>query len=458
MRPVLKVVSLVAILLLIWSALFAPTFQYPFHWDDLHLIRPYTGSELLSAFHGVLDPDKIETPGLRPVSILLYNLQGSLLGENIVLQRIFLLALMGVLLCSVGILLLELRLHFIQIAIVFALFVSSRVFASLVLWISLSPVILAYIFIVLTVFSFVLWIKRQRAVFFVAMLACAIVATFNREEAYTLPVVLPLLWLISSPDRAHRREVFAAAASLFVIVCFHYWLWHFLIPEALSPRFTFGAAKMFLRAIAASWLPGGYTMIGGTDKLIGLLWVGFLIALIVIFLRTSRLGTRWQFLGVCCVGIMLSLPAIGVARPFGIALPTLAFMTAVSIAILEVYDQIQFRQWQRYAFLGTVMLGLAVGIGGGVRRSLYVAESLQQNCAVRAERDGEFLFNLFKQPATIPEERRQAGLARLSALGIKSGEDVKNLRQDLKENPGRYQGNGTDRQALFRSKYEYLSF
>jgi hypothetical protein len=458
MRPVLKVVGLVGLLLLIWSALFVPTFRYPFHWDDFHLIRPYTGSELLSVFHGVLDPDKIETPGLRPVSTLLYNFQGSLLGDNIVLQRIFLLVLMAVLLCLVGLLLLELGLHFIQIAIVFALFVFSRVFASLVLWISLSHLILAYIFIVLTTYFFVLWMKRQRGVFFAAMLACAIVATFNREETYTLPVVLPLLWLISSSDRANWPKVLLAAVSLFVIVCFHYWLWHFLIPEALSPRFTLGAAKMLLRAIAASWLPGGYTMIGRADKLTGLLWVGFLIAFVLIFLTTSRPHIRWQFLGVCCTGIILSLPAIGVARAFGIALPTLAFMTALSIAIVEVYHQIQVRQWRRYLFLGTVLLGLALGVAGGVRRSFYVAESLQQNCAVRAERDGEFLFNLLEQPATIPEKRRQAGLARLSALGIKSGEDMKNLRQDLKENPGRYQGNATDRQALFRSKYKYLSF
>jgi len=458
MRTVFKVAALVGILLFIWSALFAPTFRYPFFWDDFHLIRPYSGSELVSVFHGVVDPDKIETPGLRPVSTFLYNFQGSLFGENVVLQRIFLFALMGVLLCAVGILFLELGLRFVQIAIVFALFIFSRAFASLVLWISLSHLILAYIFIVLTAYFFVLWIKRRRRTFFIVMLAFAIVATFNREETYTLPVVLPLLWLISSPDRARWREVLLAAVSLLVIACFHYWLWHFLVPEALSPRFTLGAVAGFLKAVAASSVPGGFTMIGWTDQLIGLLWAAFLIALIVIFLRTSRSRTRWQFLGLCGVGIILCLPALGVARAFGVALPTLAFMSAVSIAVVEVCQKSQFRQWRRYVFLGTVMVGLALGIGAGVRRSFYVSESLQQNCAARAERDGEFVFDLYKRPATIPEERRQAAIARLSALGIKSGEDVKNLKRDLKENPGRYPRNGEDRQVLFRSKYEYLSF
>ena len=458
MRPAFKVVGFVVILLLIWSALFASTFRYPFFWDDFHLIRPYSASELQSVFHGVVDPDKIETPGLRPISTFLYNFQGSFLGENIVLQRIFMLALMGVLLCAVGILLLELGLRLIQIAIVLALFVFSRVFASLVLWISLSHIILAYIFIVLTAYFFVLWVKGRRGIFCVAMLMLAAMATFNREEAYTLPVVLPLLWLISSPDRAHRREVLLAAVSVFVIVSFHYWLWHFLIPEALSPRFDLDAVGTLLKAIAASWLPGGFTMIGPTDQIIGFLWVAFLIGLIVIFLRTSRPLVRWQFLGTCCVGILLSLPAIGKGRAFGISLPTLAFMAAVSIALIEVCQESQFREVRRYAFLGTVMVSLALGIGAGVRRSFYVSESLQENCAARAMRDGEFVFDLYKRPATIPEERRQAAIARLSALGIKSGEDVKNLKRDLKENPGRYQQNGEDRQVLFRSKYEYLSF
>ena len=456
MRPVFKVVGLVVLFLLIWSALFASTLRYPFYWDDFHLIRPYTGSELLSVFHGVVDPDKIETPGLRPISTFLYNFQGSLFGENIVLQRIFMLALMGVFLCAFAILLLELGLRLIQVSIVLALFIFARVFASVVLWISLSHIILAYVFIVLTAYFFLLWLKRRRLIFFVAMLVAAILATFNREEAYSLPIVLPLLWLISSPDRAQSRSVLLAAVSLFVIVCCHYALWHFMIPEALSPRFTLQAAGTFLKAMAASSLPGGFTMIGPTDQMIGFLWVVSLIALIITFLRISRPHVRWQFLGTCCIGILLSLPAIGKGRAFGISLPTLAFMTAVSIAIAEVYRNLSSHEAQRRAFLGAVILALAIGIGGGVRRSEYVAESLQQNCAVRAERDGEFLFDLFQRPATIPEERRQAGIARLSALGIRSKEDASNLQRELKENHGRYERK--DQLLLFQSKYEYLSF
>jgi hypothetical protein len=458
----MKAVLLIGILLLIWSAFAAPTFQYPFHWDDFHLIRHYSGPELVSVLHGVVDPDQLETPGLRPFSTLLYNVQGSLFGENIFWHRAFMIVMIGLFLSAVGILLLELGLHLYQVALVFALFVSSRLFASLVLWISLSHLLFAYIFIVLTAYFFLLWVKRQRRVFFFLMLASVLVATFTREEAYTLPVALPLLWWISSTDRTHWREAMVAAVSIFVIVCFHYWLWHFLIPDALSPQFNLTAAKRFLTAITASCLPGGYTRVGPEDKVLGFLWIGFLLGLVLLFLGLSRRNVRWQFAGVCCLGILLCLPALGVARAFGIALPILAFMTAISIALGEVYRQIRssesFREWQRYAFVGIVVLGLSVGIVGGLRRSTYVAESLQQNCAVRAERDGEFLFDLFKRPATIPEERRRAGLARLSALGIRPADDVRQLKKDLKENPGRYRQNSQRHEGLFLPKYEYLSF
>jgi hypothetical protein len=290
------------------------------------------------------------------------------------------------------------------------------------------------------------------------MLLSATVATFIREESYTLPLALPLIWLISTPDRTRWRQVLAASLSLLVIFAFHYWLWHFLIPNALSPQFTLTAANKLLRAMASSCLPGGYTMIGVADKLIGFFWVGFLVGLLGIFLVASRPSSRWQVLGICCLGALLSLPALGIARPFGIALPTLAFLTAVPIALAQIYYHVLSGRWQRYAVIGFTALGLALGVVGGIHRSMYVAESLRQNCAVRAERDGEFLFDILDHPATIPKSRREAGLLRLAGLGIKSAEDVKSLRRDLRENRSRYKQTGKDRQGLFLPKYEYLSF
>ncbi len=445
-----------------WSALFASTFRFPFFWDDFHLIRPYSGREIRSAFHAVIDPDKIETPGLRPCSILLYNFQGTLFGDNVVAHRVFMVVLMGIFMIAAGMLLLEVGINFLQLATVFALFVFSRVFASLVLWISLSHLIMAYLWIALTAYFFVLWTKHGRWFFFLSTLVFATLATFTREETYTLPVVLPLLWSISFYDPSQRRRVIVGALSIFAINCFHYWLWHFLVPNALSPELKLSAIKRVLAEMAASWLPGGSTWIGFTDTFVAIVWVTFLVVIVLSFIRFANSRVRWQFFGVCCIGGLLCLPALGVARPFGVALPTVAFMSAISIAIGEIYIQIRSREklqnWQRYATLVIIILGLATGIVGGIRRSQYLAESTQENSATRMVRDGKFLFDMFERPATIPEPRRQDGLARLAGFGILSADDVRSLEKTLKENPNQYRQPGAAANGLFQPKYDYLSF
>ncbi|HWY40917.1 MAG TPA: hypothetical protein VNX27_08995 [Chthoniobacterales bacterium] len=460
MEKVVKVTVLTGVLLSIWSALFASTFRYPFFWDDYHLIRSYSGAEIRSAFHAEPDPDKIETPGLRPCSIFLFDFQGSSFGDNVVAHHAFMVALMGIFMIAAGMLLLEVGLHFYQVIIVLALFVSSRIFASLVLWISLSHLLLAYLCIVLTAYFFVLWTRKGHWFWFLLMSVACTLATFTREETYTLPVVLPILWLISFFDRTQWRRVAIAALSLFAIVSFHYVLWHLLVPNALSPRFNFGAVKRLLTAISGSWLPRGVKMVGSVDTLFGAFWIIFVVGLVSIFLKLARPRVRWQFLGACCLGVLLCLPALGIGRPFGIALPTLAFMTAISIAVGEVSTQIQagtgFREWQRTAVTAGIILGLATGIGGGIRRSFDVAEFLRPNCAVRIVRDGEYLFDQLDHAVTIPEQRRKAGLARLESLGISSAADLSRMKSDVQN--GSFRQNRETENGVFLPKYDYLSF
>src|SRR4051812_30004983 len=124
MRPTKGLIAIVAaMVLVIWSAMFAPTFRYPFFWDDYHCIRHYSAAEVLASFHGWDDPDKMETPALRPIVTTLFAFQGLTFGENVVLHRIFLTALMWCVLVATGLLLLELGCDAIHVALVFILFV-----------------------------------------------------------------------------------------------------------------------------------------------------------------------------------------------------------------------------------------------------------------------------------------------------------------------------------------------
>ena len=439
----------VVFLMLVWSVLFSATYTQPFFWDDLHFIRSYSHSELLSTFHGPNDPDGIETEALRPIATLLFHLQGSLFGENMVLQRGFMATLMGGLLWVVGLLCREVGLSFRHVIIVLVLFASSRVFASLVLWITLGSVILAYIFMVLTALFYLRWLKRGSGYLLALMFGFAALAVFTREEAYTLPAALLLMWWLSSPHRKDYRRPIAAAMGVAAIVAVQYFLRTVFVPDA--PQLTVRSLFWITTPFKSAWVPGGITAVGFVDNLLKFFWLSFLCSLAVLFIRFSDTQRLEKVLGICVLGLIFCTPAMVVARAFGIALPSLAFFTAISIAVVDLQRGfLSGRYGQGYwrpAVLCVCFIGLALGVAAGVRRSTYVAESLNENALGVVVRDGFLLFDAFAKPPTIPESRRQAMLAHLNALGIHSRDDVIRLseRENL-ESP------------MFAEKYAYQSF
>ena len=100
---------------------------------------------------------------------------------------------------------------------------------------------------------------------------------------------------------------------------------------------------------------------------------------------------------------------------------------------------------------------MALGIGAGLRRSWYVAEAQHENSVERVIRDGYFLFDLYDRPATIPARRREAGLERLAAVGIRSPADLRRL-QNLGNDDETALSLARSRSPLFVAKYDDLSF
>jgi hypothetical protein len=461
MRPTKQTLALLAgLILLIWSALFASTYRYPFFWDDYHCIRQYSAQELLSTFHGPDDPDKIETPALRPVVALLFAFQGLAFGENVIVQRIFLTALMWTLLFVLGLLLAELEFNTFQIVLVFALFVFSRVFASVNLWIILSSLVLCYVLMVLTILLFILWVKQGRLLPFSLMSLCALLAVFTREEAYLLSAASLLIWALLPNHWKFWRRPLIGALCLMAITVIHILLRLIFVPEAPSPKFDTDGLLTFWLCIKSAWLPCGHNTIGFVDGLFANIWIGFLILLFILFVRIARAIKLLQAAGACCLGFLLCTPAIAVAHPYGLALPTLAFMTAISIAIMEVCRQTQLKARYRtleYALVSFLALGLIGGITGGLRRSISVAEFLHENCALRMLFDANFVFDLYDRPITVPEERKAAARSRFAAAGIVTIQDIQRLYRNSVEHDPEYVQNRQTRTAPFLPKYEYGS-
>jgi len=436
-------------LLAIWSVIFLHTFVRPFEWDDLHLIRHYSYSELVSSLYGQEDPDRIETPALRPVATLLFHFQGTVFGENMILQRAFMVVLMGALLWTMGLLLREVGLSFAHILIIFALFVSSRVFASLVLWITNGALILTYICITLSTLFYLRWMKQGPNYLLALTFIFAALATFTREEAYTLPVALPLVWWLATRDHTDYRRLMIGLLGISAIITFHYLLRSILIVGAPQPGLNLSGAKT---AIFSALLPGGVQASGLLDHLLQVCWILFLACTAFAFFRMAARRQHQLVVGICLLGLVLSSPALAVPRSFGVALPALAFFTAIAVAIVEICRYVWLLHHDKGVLAKAIivcLIGLTLGVVSGIRRSVYVAEALDENSLEAVLHNGAMLFG---RPATIPAERRQHFMAYMSALGITSHDDWTRLiarRQDhsLTLTP-----------PMFREKYGYLSF
>src|SRR5262249_7814224 len=306
-----------------------------------------------------------------------------------ILQHLFMVLLMAALFGVFGVLLWEVGLSLRHISIALLLFVSSRVFASLTLWIVLGYLIATYILMMLVALFYLRWIQRGSAYLLVLTLALSALSVFMREEAYTLPVALLLIWWLSARDRGDYRRPMIGALCVLAIVIFHYTLRSILIVRAPQPGLHLSHA---LTAVLSAAFPGGIQAIGPLDHLLGLCWILFLGCTAFTFFRIGDRRQRQLMLGICLLGLVLAAPAIAVARPFGIALPALAFFTAIAVAIVEIYQYLWPRRQRggvlAKAVLSICLIGLTLGVVGGVRRSFYVAQSLNENSVEAAVRNG----------------------------------------------------------------------
>ena len=89
----MKTVGAFALFLLLAIAWTWPARGWPMVFDDLHLVRTFSGSELAAAWTGHWDPDGLETPGFRPLSLAFNHARAALFGEKVIGHRHALAAL-----------------------------------------------------------------------------------------------------------------------------------------------------------------------------------------------------------------------------------------------------------------------------------------------------------------------------------------------------------------------------
>ena len=242
---------------------------------------------------------------------------------------------MGGLLWSVGLLLRETGLSFRHIVVVLVLFASSRVFASLLLWITLGTLILAYTFMVLTALFYLRWIKRDCGHLLALTFGFAALAGIHARRGLYFAggpstVVVALLASqvrLSTSNCGCARRCRDCGTSIYFASGLHTGRTAAGVADRQLGRPSANLAGLPLgmdaRRVHLRRIMTACTILCGP---------GFLFFLAAVFIRFSDKRRLELVFGICVLGLVLCTPALVIARLFGIALPSLAFFTAISIA------------------------------------------------------------------------------------------------------------------------------
>jgi hypothetical protein len=417
----------------------------PFIWNDLHLIRSYSLEEILNTWVGTWDPDNIETPSYRPIAILFYHFLGHIFRENTFYLRIFIFLMSLSLIVLANISLLKIGFTRIELTIFSVLIIFSKIFTTLVSWITLSALVFCYISAFISLIFFLLWLENGRFKNYFLSLLFAFIGIFTREELYILPgfIFLFSLCLQGEIHRKIKKKIYGCI-PIALLVLLHMFLRKIFVLEPeqfqlnyysvfLESNFFFGGDNdisfvNLIKAFKASFLPMGYfsTRYSDTYQIsISVFWIS-LVSLISIlnFINRKRVFLNlFRIIIFILLAALLSLSNLATPRSFGIFLPSIFAIGIICLLIKNLFDLIFYSKLQflkKVFYMSSIFLLICTGVIGGHIRSnqqinsfnLYSVYIVNYDsiCVYQYPKDG------FKE--TIPEKRLKKKLEHLASLNI----------------------------------------
>jgi len=162
-----------------------------------------------------------------------------------------------------------------------------------------------------------------------------------------------------------------------------------------------------------------------------LLWGVLLGALAVFFFLLAHRKAKWQ-VGICLLGLIFSCtPGLSVSRSNLVFIPTLFFSLVLAIAFFELLTFVSDRnpvKWfsqtdSSYTVLSVLLVLICTfAVGGSLYRSIVLRLDMHPYSINQILRDYDFIHgeSAQKKP-TIPDERREFLIEKLSSLGIVTG-------------------------------------
>jgi hypothetical protein len=403
----MKTVGAFFLFLLLAIAWTWPARGWPMVFDDLHLVRTFSGAELAAAWTGHWDPDGLETPGFRPLSLTFNHVRAAVFGDHVIGHRHLLAGMFALVLALLVPLGRSLGLGFAASVAAGLVMLFTRYSAYHLVWITDGNHHLQGLAFMGSALLVVRALERTSRALLAASLLVIALGLCVREDTLAALPALALIALARGPRRlaaAYAIVLGALAAALLA--------WRRAVVPAAQPLGLDFAG--FARAVVHAFDPVG---VGGFDLASRVLSHGWwaLLAVTLAALVATRDRAAWSW------AARWALAAVAACTP-GLLLQRddLLFFASLFVALLLA------TAWQalwrsRPSLRPLVGVGLAWSVLGGAWTGALLAENFHPASARAIDWNTEFLYGRYAA-ATIPPARREAVAAQLGALGIRAGE------------------------------------
>jgi hypothetical protein len=414
--------GLFAVFFLLNVALAWPTLRWPMVYDDLHLIRPLEAHELLGAFHGDWDPDRIETEGFRPLTTVFNDLRALVFGENVVAHRLFVIGLHALYLALLVSLATRVPGTSPRAALAGGLLaLCSHLSVYHYVWLADGVHILQGLAFVGAAHLLLSALEGGRNAPLVLSGALVVAGALVREDTL---VVVPVLVLLGLPGtklgdaRLTRLAYYglglgAAALALMGL--------RGLMVPAAPPAAVYpgGLLHQLLRVLN----PVGNDAFDPLSRVLSL--GGWAVVLgIATILVLRRREARWEAPALWLLCAALACSAASEFLRDNLLFFPLAFL---SLSVATALDEAARLAPRRAALYAACAAWLVLG---GVYTSRFLAENFDPDSTIALSWNGQFIYG-WARKARIPATRRAEVARHMAALGIHSRRELRRRLGDL---------------------------
>lgn len=335
---------------------FYPSLDYPFSMDAIHLIRPYSLKEILSAWSGHWDPDNIETAGWRPLYPLFLYGEWLLFRSSGIALRLGLILVITAMLANLN----GLFQRFtgdrgLSLA---AVFLTATAMSNCyhVTFLSDGIHMWALLFLVISTRLFVRSLKGSYLIEILGAFFFYITALLVREEAISWSLALPLIGILVFYHRGiiPWRRIFWIFFGVMLVNSTYLFLRHVLLKQVkypggilLLPGCTYGNSD-YWNAIKTTFLPFDVPV-----SWLAYVVIGVLIGMSLIFAPRRERIRNMLVIGIimCCLAHTVVIYRSNVVYT---AVPFFSLLVALSVWELIKPRVIRFLLISVFCLLGTL--------------------------------------------------------------------------------------------------------